>query len=113
MNSQSVETWLVNIRNANTKRQYQHWFKHFIAFAKEKPDQLVSKGETKKGILELDTLVKKFFDTLIKEGYAQGSAYQVMNIVRSFFAYNGYRLPKAGRKFSVEDPAFEQGALEI
>jgi len=108
MNSQSVETWLVNIRNANTKRQYQYWFKHFIAFAKEKPDQLVSKGETKRGILELDTLVKKFYDNLIKEGYAQGSAYQVMNIVRSFFAYNLVRFPKVPKSFAPVGPDFEQ-----
>ena len=107
-NTNALEIWLVNIRNANTKRQYQYWFKRFLAFAKEKPDNLVLKGETRKGILELDTLVKKFYAKLIEEGYAQSSSYQIMNIIRSFFAYNLVRFPKVPKSFAPTGPDFEQ-----
>lgn len=103
-----LDRWFLNLPNWNTKRQYTYWFKRFQKFARQTPEQMLAKTRNPEELYEVDDLTKQFYNHLMEEGYSKGTASTAMNIVRSFFSYNGRPLPKPPKGLAPREAAFEQ-----
>ena len=81
-------------KSLSTRRNFlQHIFR-FCQFSKMNPDELVSLSKQ-----EIEILVQSFCDRYNSEAYSRRTANNVLTVLRSFFATNGYQ---GSRSLNVE-----------
>jgi len=98
MISDPVERWK-NSLGDSTWETYVVWWKIFKRFAEEKY-KIVSADElVKLSPQDAGDAASAFHSWLQSQGYSSSSSSCAYGTVRSFFAYNGVRLAKAGSKF--------------
>lgn len=93
MISRSVERWK-NHLTESTWQTYSSWWKKFLQYCEMTPAQLL-----KLDSMKATDLAAEFHSYLQRQNYSSNSCACAYTTVRSFFAYNGVKLAKAGSKF--------------